>query len=73
MKEYEHGTDPHEADTDGDGTSDGEEVDIGTDPTDAGSTPIAGMRPILFYGIVGGVGVVVALAVTVYFLKVRKP
>ena len=36
-------TDPHAADTDGDGTDDGDEVDAGTDPTSAGG-PGAALR-----------------------------
>ncbi|NIQ06726.1 MAG: hypothetical protein GWO20_13660 [Candidatus Korarchaeota archaeon] len=47
-------------------------VDIGTDPTDAGSTPIVGMKPMMFYGMIGGVVAVVTIGVAVYVLKVRK-
>jgi len=71
-EEYENKTDPHKADTDGDGVSDGKEVEAGTDPTDAGSTPIAGMQPILFYGMIGAVVAVAAIVAVVYFVKVRK-
>ena len=35
-----HGTDPNDADTDGDGFNDGQEVAEGSDPTDAGSVPV---------------------------------
>ena len=33
------GTDPTNPDSDGDGVDDGTEVNVGTDPNDAGSTP----------------------------------
>ncbi|NIQ05100.1 MAG: hypothetical protein GWO20_05025, partial [Candidatus Korarchaeota archaeon] len=67
-----YGTDPTNADTDGDGVSDGEEVAVGTDPTNAESKPIAGMKPIVFYSVTTGVVAVGAVAVAIYFLKVRK-
>ena len=35
-----HGTDPNDADSDGDGFNDGEEVAVGSDPNDAGSDPV---------------------------------
>ena len=35
-----HGTDPNDADTDGDGFNDGQEVAEGSDPADAGSVPV---------------------------------
>jgi uncharacterized repeat protein (TIGR02543 family) len=35
-----HGTDPNDADSDGDGFNDGEEVAEGSDPNDAGSDPV---------------------------------
>ncbi len=69
LQEYQHGTDPRNSDSDYDSVSDGKEVDVGTDPTDAGSTPIAGMKPMTFYGIITGVIAVVALGVVVYMLK----
>lgn len=67
-----YGTDPTNADTDGDGVSDGEEVAVGTDPTNAESKPIGGMKPIVFYSVTIGVVAVGAVAVAIYFLKVRK-
>ena len=36
-----HGTDPNDADSDGDGFNDGQEVAEGSDPNDAGSIPVA--------------------------------
>ncbi|NIQ07867.1 MAG: PQQ-binding-like beta-propeller repeat protein, partial [Candidatus Korarchaeota archaeon] len=67
-EEYTHSTDPHNNDTDGDGASDGTEVEIGTDPTDPDSTPIAGMKPILFYGLMGGIiALIVAIGILLYF------
>jgi len=43
------GSDPQIADTDGDGFDDGEEVALGSDPNDAGSTPDSGVPvPSLF-------------------------
>jgi hypothetical protein len=37
--EYDHDTDPHDADTDGDGHTDGAEVAATSDPNDPASTP----------------------------------
>jgi hypothetical protein len=41
FEEYLHGTNPFNSDTDGDGISDGGEVDQGTDPSNPGDTPAA--------------------------------
>lgn len=55
------------------GGDDGEDGEIGTDPTDPDSTPIAGMKPILFYGLVGGgIALIVAIGVLIYFKKRKK-
>lgn len=55
------------------GGDDGEDGDIDTDPTDADSTPIAGMNPILFYGLVGGViTLIVAIGALIYFKNGRN-
>jgi hypothetical protein len=40
--EYLYDTDPSERDTDGDGFGDGEELSLGSDPADPGSTPQVG-------------------------------
>lgn len=41
---YDTGSSPGVVDTDGDGIADGEEVEAGTDPTEAGSTPMPVFR-----------------------------
>ncbi len=69
---YEYGTDPADPDTDGDGASDGREVAIGTDPLDEDDTPIMGMKPLRFYGLVGGIFLTALTIATVLYVKMIR-
>jgi hypothetical protein len=63
----QYGTDPTKMDTDGDGETDGAEVENGSDPTGDGSSsvrPLApGQRPLVVAAVLVGVSIVVGTAI----------
>lgn len=72
-------TDPLKADTDGDGISDGTEVEQGTNPnasdTDGDGIPdsedsMPTTNNNIIYGVV--IGIIVAIAAVMYFVKFKK-
>jgi parallel beta-helix repeat protein len=64
-------TSPCSADTDGDGSSDGQEIAIGTNPLDPSDFPILWMKPLTFYMVMAGVAGVTIAAVAIS-VKVKR-
>ncbi len=70
-KRYGKSTDPNKADTDGDGFSDKEEIDKGTNPTDANDFPKSNLAKIILF-VLGIVALILGFGYLAYRSVQRK-